>query len=164
MGLYCDLIRLSKGETRKCLELREEEAVYALVQQDRGADWFDIDKAWHGVHFLFYKFNPFEGSASGFLLTGGKPLNDRNWKDIYGVDVPNMRLFRTDEVKEIAAALAVITAKEFRKRYDPDAMTKNEIDPRVWERRRKFPIWGIGKIFADFIASELSVISFRQTQ
>ena len=146
MGLYCDLIRLSDQDVKKCLELKSETEIYAVVQQDRATeDWFDIDKAWHGIHFILTRLNPADPKPFDFLLRGGTLLTDRNWQESYGVDAPDMRAFDSAQVKEIGLALSPITARVFRRGYNPDLMEQLAIYPRIWEQRKDRPAWLLAK-------------------
>ena len=135
MGLYCDLIRLSDPEVAKCVELSDEKAIYALLQHNRSDDWSDIDKAWHGIHFILNRAYSTEAPFD-FLLRGGRALNNHNWREAYGVDVPDMHAFDSIQVKEISNALSSFTERGFRKRYDPGAMIQHRIYPGIWEERK----------------------------
>jgi hypothetical protein len=159
MGLYCDLIRLSDQEVKKCFELSDEEAIYALVQENRADDWFDIDKAWHGIHFILNSPFPADTKPFDFLLRGGTPLTARNWQDIYGVDAPDMRAFDSLQVKEIDTALSTITKKAFRSGYNPTLMAQLEIYPRIWEKQKDRLTWFLAKYLK--LSSELNYLVFH---
>src|SRR5688572_14645884 len=89
----------------------------------------DVDKSWHGMHYLL------TGSAEGgtppldFLLEGGRIVGD---EDIgYGP----ARVFTAAETRSIAAAVAAISDKELRARYDPSAMDAADVYPSlIWVR------------------------------
>jgi len=87
----------------------------------------ELDKAWHGLHFLL------TGTADGgtepacFLLSGGDELGDD--------DELQVRLLRPEEVRAFAEHLASLTTDELTGRFDPERMTKLEIYPHViWKR------------------------------
>jgi hypothetical protein len=87
---------------------------------------YDVDKAWHGIHFLL------TGSAGegdpplNFLVAGGKEIG----ADIgYGP----ARGFSVDEVKKIAKALSFVTVEALRSRYNPQQMHRMQIYPDIWE-------------------------------
>jgi hypothetical protein len=86
-----------------------------------------LDKAWHGLHFLF------TGTADGgeepacFLLRGGEDLGED--------DELLPRLLRPEQVRDFAAFLAALTPEELARRFDPERMTALEIYPDVlWQR------------------------------
>ncbi|TQK06764.1 YfbM family protein [Herbaspirillum sp. SJZ107] len=102
----------------------------ASLQLDEGdVAETDLDKAWHGIHYLL------TGTAWGgeapynFLLEGGVLLGDED-----DTSEPAPRLLRKDEVEAIHHALAALTADTLRERFDPEAMQKLDIYPNIWDR------------------------------
>lgn len=86
----------------------------------------DLDKSWHGIHYLL------TGSAEGgappldFLLDGGVAVEGGGE---YGA-----RVFTAAQTAAIAAALAPIDEATLRRRFDPVAMTKQRVYPSIWDR------------------------------
>ena len=86
----------------------------------------DLDKAWHGLHFLL------TGKADGgpepacYLNSGGEDLGDD--------DDVQARLLRPDQVRALAAHLAALDTDELMKRFDPARMMKLRIYPEIWDR------------------------------
>lgn len=84
----------------------------------------DLDKAWHGLHFLF------TGTAEGgdapacYLLDGGESLDDEGMA----------RLLNPDQVRSFSALLAGLTASALESRFDAGRMNELDIYPG--------PIWG----------------------
>jgi hypothetical protein len=100
-----------------------------LNLSDGEGDMGDIDKAWHGIHFLL------TGSADesarpplNFLMTGGTEVGEED----VGYGPP--RVYTAAETRDIAKALATVSDDELRRRYDPDAMMRAEIYPEIWDR------------------------------
>src|SRR5262245_15812893 len=79
----------------------------------------DIEKAWHGIHYLLTG-SAWEGSPPlNFLVLGGQEIGD----DLgYGP----ARGFSPSEVKTIANALSSVTSDALRSRYDPNEMQRLE--------------------------------------
>lgn len=85
----------------------------------------DLDKAWHGIHFLL------TGTAWGgtprlnFILAGGH--------EVAGVEVGygTARAFSAAEVRAIAEALAPLDVDALRTRFDPAAMMQLDIYPEI---------------------------------
>lgn len=96
-------------------------------QQNQDSDELDIEKAWHGLHFLFTGTAD-EGEEPGcFLLCGGEEIGDE--------DVGPARVLRPDQVSQFAAFLAELSHDELARRYDPARMTALDIYPAViWTR------------------------------
>jgi hypothetical protein len=88
----------------------------------------DLDKAWHGLHFLFTG-TAWEGEPPlNFLVAGGTAIGDEE----YGYDIP--RGFASDEVREIADALGGVSPEDLRTRFDPAKMLAEDIYPEIWDR------------------------------
>jgi hypothetical protein len=88
---------------------------------------YDVDKAWHGIHFLLTG-SAWEGDPPlNFLVAGGEEIGEDT-----GYGPP--RGFSVAEVKEIAKALSFVTVEALRSRYNPQQMQQMEIYPDIWER------------------------------
>lgn len=87
----------------------------------------EMDKEWHGIHYLLTG-EPW--SAQGILgqvVLGGTEFGS----DIgYGP----ARYLSPRQVSEIAAALKNLSIEQFKSRYAPKAMMKAEIYPTIWKR------------------------------
>ena len=86
----------------------------------------DIDKAWHGIHYLL------TGSAWGgeppldFLVNGGVAVGDVD------VGYGPARVIPSTGVQAIHAALSTLGAGDLRARFDREAMGRLEIYPDIW--------------------------------
>lgn len=102
-----------------------------LQLDEEGVAEADLDKAWHGIHYLLTG-SAWEGEAPlNFLLHGGTPLGAED-EDEESEPVP--RLFRPDEVQEIDRALDDIDVDLLRERYDPARMQELDIYPNIWDQ------------------------------
>lgn len=91
----------------------------------------DLDKAWHGIHFLLTG-SDWEGDPPlNFLVAGGTPVGDID------VGYGPARVFRSNEVAEIYKALGNLQEDDLRQRFQPDVMTKKDIYPTIWDRNPK---------------------------
>lgn len=87
--------------------------------------YLEIDKAWHGLHYLLTG-TAWEGNAPWtYLVLAGHPVGE----DLgYGP-----ALFLTPElVSEAADAIAGLDETTLRQRYNPEEMMRLEINPEVW--------------------------------
>ena len=101
-------------------------AVPAPIAPLLEGDHMDLDKAWHGLHFLFTG-SDWEGDfPQGFIVANGEPVGDED------VGYGPARSFTPDEVEKIAAFLETQNEDELRKRLDPEKMTELEIYPSIW--------------------------------
>jgi hypothetical protein len=92
-------------------------------------EMLDLDKAWHGLHFLL------TGTADGgrapacFLLSGGEALGGDD------DDAFQAHLLDAEQVRWFAEHLASLTSEELTRRFDPERMTKLRIYPdAIWKR------------------------------
>lgn len=99
-----------------------------LTLGDGEGDAGDIDKSWHGIHFLLTGKADDGNPPLDFLLAGGTEIGDED------VGYGPARAFTSTETKEISAALAALSDDELARRYAPDAMMKAEIYPEIWDR------------------------------
>jgi len=115
---------------------------------DDGSE-LDLDKAWHGLHFIFTG-TAWEGEAPGcFLVSGGEEIGDED-------DDSRPRLLDVAQVKEISTFLTSLSDDNFIHRFDADRMTALEIYPEViWKRdagSRLTPIDYLRQAFHDLRA------------
>jgi hypothetical protein len=97
-------------------------------EPDGDADELDVDKAWHGIHFLLTG-TAWEGSFPlNFIVSGGKQIGDVD------VGYGPARALTSEDVRRLAAALEPLTSAEIERRFDPKKMTKLQIYPDIWDR------------------------------
>jgi Domain of unknown function (DUF1877) len=92
------------------------------------ADELDVDKAWHGLHFLFTGEAWSGEPPLGFIVAGGAEVGDED------VGYGPARAFTSAELREISAALERITRDELARRFDPARMMELGIYPEIWDR------------------------------
>ncbi len=123
--VYTEARRASRGLLTRLLGRRAEVPPLEL-SEDEG-ELLDLDKSWHGIHFLLTE-TAWEGEAPlNFVVGGGT--------EIAGQDVGYgpARAFRSDEVRIISQALERVSTEELCARFDPDAMRAAEVYPDIWE-------------------------------
>jgi hypothetical protein len=86
----------------------------------------DLDKAWHGIHYLLTKTADGGEPPWSFLLAGGRTVGDID------VGYGPARVFTSAETKLILDALVRLTDDELRSRFDPADMTSKGIYPDIW--------------------------------
>ena len=88
----------------------------------------DLDKAWHGIHYMLTG-TAWEGVPPlNFLMHGGAVIGDVE------VGYGPARGMTAAEVKAEACALAGIDEAFMRARFDPAQMTQLDIYPGIWDR------------------------------
>ena len=86
----------------------------------------DLEKAWHGVHYLLTGSAEPTGSELDGAVLGGREIGpDRGYGPVRYLEPP--------EVASLAKALDGITAERLRSAYDPEAMASAGIYPGGWD-------------------------------
>ena len=88
----------------------------------------DLDKSWHGIHYLLTK-TAWEGDPPlNFLLLGGTEVGSID------VGYGTARAIDSGTVAEIDRELAKIDRDFLERQFDPAEMTRLGIYPEIWER------------------------------
>lgn len=146
MGMRASYRRLTSGEFQRLLDDPGEASVYfgcdfgftdmkrIYAYLDRlSADerYLDIDKNWHGLHFLLTDSGSLGATQVlgplGNVVLGGTPTK---WEASYGP----VRFLTPREVKEVADALAQLNEEDLRRRYDSEAFLAADIYPQGWDQ------------------------------
>jgi hypothetical protein len=91
----------------------------------------DVDKAWHGIHFLLCG-QPWDGNPPlNFIVSGGSPIGDVD------VGYGPARAFTSHEVRAIAEALVPIDGASLGERFNAQEFTEQEIYPEIWGEPRE---------------------------
>jgi len=106
--------------------LKSGSKLKALLAQTNELSALEIDKAWHGIHYLLAGSDKFEHGTASLVIFGGKDIGG----DLgYGP----ARFLSPSEVKDIAKLLKDETPDKLSARYDPKKMQKLQIYPEIWE-------------------------------
>ncbi len=101
-----------------------------VFMDDEGKDT-DLDKSWHGIHYLLTG-SDWEGDPPlNFLVCGGTVVGDIE------VGYGPARVVRSSEVEKIFSALNELETETLRARFNPEEMSKLEIYPQIWDRDPK---------------------------
>ena len=88
----------------------------------------DLDKSWHGIHFLLTG-TAYEGEPPlDFIVRGGVEIDDAD------VGIGPARALRSDEVRAVADAIERFPPDELRERFDSERMLEEGIYPDIWDR------------------------------
>lgn len=133
-----DVQRLRDGDESLLEELYEEEQHEVT----------DIDKAWHGVHFLLSgePHGPGERVEGAAIMGGTEVGPDMG----YG----SGRVHTPSQVQEINVALDALSEDTFCDRFDATELGNNDIYPDIWDEGEEaleylmFGLQGIKQVFA----------------
>jgi|GEM_PF-223594 len=130
-GEYFDPPAKKRGLLSFFFRRKQDVAICSTASNDTWAPetdgpTLDVDKAWHGMHFLLCG-DAFGGTYPlNFIVAGGTPIGD---VDIgYGP----ARAYTSTEVAEIAQAIQHLTTDQLRARFDSKIFLDNKIYPEIW--------------------------------
>lgn len=103
----------------------EEEMI--IWRPEPGNEDFDIDKAWHGIHFLLCGDAAAGRGVLGFILDGGTYIGKID------VGYGPARAFRKKELEGIVLALETIDRSDLMKKCDKKIFKANNIYPFIWD-------------------------------
>jgi hypothetical protein len=87
----------------------------------------DLDKAWHGIHYLLTNTASGGDRPLSLLVAGGTPVGDID------VGYGPARAFTATQTRAAHEALAALTNDALRLNFDPSDMMANEIYPEIWD-------------------------------
>lgn len=135
--MVCELRQLQADYARKLADNPDDflayldEAEEGDLPEEAQGEVIDLDKAWHGLHYLL------TGTAWGgdepacYLIAGGEQIGD---EEEHNVGYGPARLLLPAQVAAFAAVVATLIPAEIQKRLNPEEMTRLEIYPEVWSR------------------------------
>jgi hypothetical protein len=109
----------------------DPESIWDLFDDDDPAV-VDLDKAWHGIHWLLTgeAWGEAAGPAADVIM-GGEEFGDNE-----GYGPP--RMLAPAGVAGVAALLGTIGIDDLRGRFDPTAMNAAEVYPQIWDDTEVF--------------------------
>jgi len=102
--------------------------LYPDNDEDEPPNTIDVDKAWHGLHYLLSGSAGVGAPPLGVAILGGEEIGEE-------MDFGPARYFAPGLVRQIAAALAELDAEQLQQRYNPQDMEAQQIYPEtIWVR------------------------------
>ena len=122
------ILALSHAPQREIDALHADPETIFNFLENGEASHSDLDKAWHGIHFLLAG-NPWEGTMpAATLLLGGTQIGEVD------VGYGPARSLSQDEVRAFHSHIQAISAEAFDARFDARAMLDAKIYPDIWDR------------------------------
>ncbi len=110
---------------------RIEEFLYPDDGDSEPPNYIDLDKAWHGIHYLLTGESDGGKQPESLAIFGGKEFGPE-------VGYGPARFLTSDQVRSVASALAGITPEDLAQRFNPKDMEAKEIYPEIiWVRDGK---------------------------
>ena len=126
MSMIGNFLRLSSDELAALVADPSSTEAFIYPNDEEHEDSIDVDKAWHGIHYLLTGDSWGGEPPLANAVLGGTEIGDDFG---YGP----ARYLTADEVHAVAEALKDIAADAFRVRYVPSELSKNEIYPEIWD-------------------------------
>ncbi|HYM00526.1 MAG TPA: YfbM family protein [Blastocatellia bacterium] len=109
--------------------LAHPEHITSLLEEKAG--FIDLDKAWHGIHFLLTSSAWGGSEPLCYLIKGGRHIGDVD------VGYGPARVLTPAEVRSFNLALSAITRDVLASRFDRAEMMRQKIYPERWYREPK---------------------------
>jgi len=93
-----------------------------------GHERFDLGKSWHAIHFALNGTRLGGDAPLNFLASEGTPVGDVD------VGYGPARVLTSEQVRQLAQAIATIEPDHFGERLDSHALEQNSIYPGGWGR------------------------------
>jgi hypothetical protein len=97
-----------------------------LLRRHRGPR-LDMDKEWHGIHFLLNGNAWSTEGEYGQAVFGGQEVGPNLG---YGP----VRVLSAEDTSQLSSRLSAVSPETLRRRFDPVVMTSEMIYPEIWER------------------------------
>lgn len=105
----------------------EPENELIIWKPENGNEDFDVDKAWHGIHFLLCDDPTSGDGVLSFIMDGGRFIGRVD------VGYGPARAFKKNELEEIYGAIEKIQASDLKKKCDKKKFESNNIYPFIWD-------------------------------
>ena len=127
MGTICCLGPVNEDQINELLA--EPEGISDFLEElEEEEKVLDLDKDWHGIHFLLTGSGEEGEEPLCYLIKGGEEIG---YEDM---DYGPPRALRPNQIADWARAMSTISADELRKRFDARVMMELEIYPTIWDR------------------------------
>ena len=113
-----------------------------VLEVGEGLD-VDVDKAWHGLHYLFTGTVDGGNPPANFLMCGGQDVGTED------VGYGPARVISPDDTRSISQYLSSAGDHELLGRFDAARMTALEIYPSIWDE---------GEFAVEYLAENLAQV------
>jgi Domain of unknown function (DUF1877) len=128
MGVVVCLTSLSPEALQELQDEPELIEGYLCPDDGEPPHYIDLDKSWHGVHYLLTGQSQGGPEPQSLAVFGGEEFGPE-------IGYGPARFLTADQVQEMADALARLPAEVLAKRFNPEDMAAKEIYPDViWLR------------------------------
>ena len=133
MGMVACFTSLPSGALQDLKEHpdRIEEYLYPDDGESEPPNYIDLDKAWHGIHYLLTGVADGGAQPQSLAVFGGEEFGPE-------VGYGPARFLTPEQVRNVAESLARQSREELAQRFDPKDMEAKQVYPAViWVRDRQ---------------------------
>jgi hypothetical protein len=128
MSITAGLTAISPAELQRLQEAPDEVGPFLYPDNDdEPPNTIDLDKAWHGLHYLLTGEAEEAPPPFGDAILGGIEIGQEL---VYGP----ARFLTPEQVAAVHAALTGLTPEALAQRFDPQNMEIQDIYPDIWMR------------------------------
>jgi len=125
VSMIGNFLQLTSDELASLIADPSSVEAFIYPEDDEHENNIDVDKAWHGIHFLLAN-DAWAGELPlANVVLGGNEIGD-------DVGYGPAKYLTADEVFEVANALKDLSSDAFRARYNAKSLLDNEIYPQIW--------------------------------
>jgi hypothetical protein len=126
MSMIGNFLQLSPEELAALIADPSSVESFVYPGEKERENSIDIDKAWHGIHYLLAGDSWGGEPPLANVVLGGTEIG-------HDVGYGPARYLTADEVKAAADALKDITPDDLRSKYVASQLSDNEIYPEIWD-------------------------------
>ena len=142
MGMRFTLVMVPAAEVAELAQ--DEDRLMNLIENPQPPSGLDIDKAWHGIHYLLTGNTSTSKGPFGAAILGGQDVGP----DL-GYGPP--RFLTVSEVAEVSKVLSDLPPDQFRRRFDPKAMEVADVYPGAWKREGSDGLEWLQSMFQELV-------------
>ena len=125
MSMIGNFRRISPAKLEQLIAAPDSVVDFLNTEPEFDLEFLDVDKAWHGIHFLLTG-SQWKGDAPlGNAVLGGIEFGD-------DVGYGPAKYITAKEVAEVHSALSRVSVDELMSRLDLNVMREQEIYPSAW--------------------------------
>jgi len=125
VSMIGNFLQLNSDELASLIADPSNVEAFIYPEEDEHENNFDVDKAWHGIHFLLANDAWAGETPLANVVLGGTEIGD-------DVGYGPAKYLTADEVFDVANALKDLSSDAFRARYNAKSLLDNEIYPQIW--------------------------------
>lgn len=122
MGMIACFRKVSSSELQQLLD-NPESLSEKLFNEENESNEYDLDKAWHAIHYMLNGSLWEISSNAGALIMGGQPISDED------VGYGPARYFKATEVKEIFDEFSKVSEENLFSNFESMLAQGSEVYP-----------------------------------